>query len=652
MRSLKARIVGLVVGAASLATLVVGAVLWDAERDRTESQQRAALTRTLTLGQVALADELALGNFPEVRNYLSNLALYPEVRSAWLVGDDDRVIIDIARRVEGQSLAEVSPRAARLAARARAAAAGLIARGARHELLAVYPVGLQLRPGALRPDRVGLLVVVADFGATLAASKARLLRQVGVILGVTLVVALALLALLERSVSRPLERVLAVADEVAGGNLGARVEPVEGLEFTRIANALNDTLAQVEAQTQAIAESAYRLRRTNQLARVMSLDWDLERDEVVVAPELRQRLGMAADGAALDTAGLYALVHACDRPRFAEKLQACRGEGLPFVDEFRLVDIDGGTAWYQIRGDIEYARDGRPLRLLALAMDISERKQAETQQKALAAQLRVAQKLEAVGLLAGGIAHDFNNILTAILGFSKLAHRQLENKDAEAIRRYLDEVTTAGERGRDLIRQVLTFSQGESGTVAELSLHTIVGEVGRLLRPLLPAGVDLDVRSEPGLPMVLADPVLVQQIVMNLCVNARDAVDGGGHIVVSLALHDAVAETCASCRAPFAGRYVVLEVGDDGPGIPDEVVERIFDPFFSTKKVDGASGGNVSGNGSGSGLGLSVVHGSAHKLGGHIVLRSRPGEGALFAVYFPCPPADGEMAARGAPITA
>ena len=254
-----------------------------------------------------------------------------------------------------------------------------------------------------------------------------------------------------------------------------------------------------------------------------------------------------------------------------------------------------------------------------------ERRHADTERGRLETQLRQAQKMEAIGHLTGGIAHDFNNILTGIMGYIVMAQEWQEGHGDERLRRYLERAQKSVQRARDLIQQMLTFSRGQHGVPRPLALAPVVGESLGLLKSTLPSSLEFTFENDPELPEVMADPVHIEQVLMNLCINARDAMQGSGRLEIALRAVDvAPGGVCASCRKPLRGRYVELAVGDSGPGIGPEVADRMFEPFFSTKGV-----------GKGSGMGLSTVHGIVHDGGGHILLDTQPGRGSTFRILLP-----------------
>jgi PAS domain S-box-containing protein len=255
--------------------------------------------------------------------------------------------------------------------------------------------------------------------------------------------------------------------------------------------------------------------------------------------------------------------------------------------------------------------------------DITAHRRAEQQKAALEAQLRQTQKLEALGTLAGGIAHDFNNILTAIIGNQELALMELDAP--EDLRRSLDGIGQASKRAKELVRQILTFSRKQQPERKPQSLQPIVAEVLGLLRASLPVTIEICPDLSLDAPIVLADGNQIHQVAMNLCTNAAHAMRGRpGRLSVRLArrLLDAAASQALPELRP--GRYALLTISDTGCGMSAEVLARIFEPFFTTK-----------GPGEGTGLGLAVVHGIMKDHDGAIAVRSQPGVGTTFELYFP-----------------
>lgn len=258
--------------------------------------------------------------------------------------------------------------------------------------------------------------------------------------------------------------------------------------------------------------------------------------------------------------------------------------------------------------------DDAPLGTVFVAHDITERKHLEQR-------LRQSQKMEAIGTLAGGIAHDFNNILGIIMGFSEMI--QADAPPEGNLNRRVDHILSACRRARDLVLQILTFSRQNEQETGTLRAGPLVKETLKLLRATVPNSISLTEVIRPGRDTIQAEPTQIQQILMNLCGNAAQAMrETGG--VLTVGLEEVTAETCPLPAETAPGGCLRLWVTDTGPGIAPEIAERVFDPFFTTKKP-----------GEGTGMGLAVVHGIVRKYQGDIKLRSAPGQGATFEIYLP-----------------
>jgi len=305
--------------------------------------------------------------------------------------------------------------------------------------------------------------------------------------------------------------------------------------------------------------------------------------------------------------------------------RALAGEAASAVLE--AVRKDGAHIVTEVNA-IPFTHRGEP-HVLAIARDITERREAEAQRAALEHQLRQAQKMEAIGQLTGGIAHDFNNILTSVIGYLVLGLERAETLGDTHLQRQLAQAHLAAQRARDLIAQMLAFARRQRGERRTIPLAPLVRQTLQLLRATLPATVAVDDTSlgdgDEGVgPRVSADAVQLEQVMFNLCINARDAIHGPGLIRVRLRSSGS-GWHCSSCRTRVDhGRWVELSVADSGVGIAPEVLERVFEPFYSTKEV-----------GRGSGMGLAMVHGIVHDHGGHIVVQTAPGDGSEFRVLLP-----------------
>lgn len=261
--------------------------------------------------------------------------------------------------------------------------------------------------------------------------------------------------------------------------------------------------------------------------------------------------------------------------------------------------------------------------LLATVHDRTDARTAERDRLNLQNRLQQASKMEAIGQLAGGIAHDFNNILASIIGYAELIQNAHQRFTPEQIHGYLEQVIGAGHRARDLISQMLTFARANRGEPKPVDVAAAIHDVSRMLRAAIPSQIDIETRLAEDLEPVTADPVQLQQIIINLLVNARDAIDGPGRITVSLE-RGAQSAPCAACGERLEGDHVVLAVRDTGHGILDDVRERMFEMYFTTREP-----------GKGTGIGLWLINNLIHDYHGHVMVDSAAGEGTTFEVHLP-----------------
>lgn len=307
-----------------------------------------------------------------------------------------------------------------------------------------------------------------------------------------------------------------------------------------------------------------------------------------------------------------------DNARYVSRL--CSNRIPHFVAEKRYVKKNGEPVW--CRTAVSGIRDeaGQVALAVVIVEDISESRKAEEEKAKFEEQLRQVQKLETIGTLAAGIAHDFNNLLVPIIGYTELVSSDLPGDDAA--REHLSEVLKAAYRAKSLVAQILAFSRQQKSERQSVNLHEVATEVVQLLGSTLPGSVHLRVLAAPNLPAVEANPGQIHQVLMNLCVNASQAMADGGDILISLAGSES--DHCPHCGREVGGHYVHLSVCDTGCGMDTAILGRIFDPFFTTKGI-----------GKGTGLGLAVTHGIIASHNGHICVESAPERGTTFHIMLP-----------------
>ena len=350
--------------------------------------------------------------------------------------------------------------------------------------------------------------------------------------------------------------------------------------------------------------------------------WDREQRRVVyVSPAYETVCGRSCESLYQAEPGAWLdVIHPEDRECLlrvgAEQRDAA------YEQEFRIVRPDGTVRWIQARAFPVRDPGAQIKRVVGSARDITADKQAAAELRRLEEQLRQAQKMEALGRLAGGVAHDFNNLLSVVFGHSALL--ALGSPSPERLRESVTQIGRAAERAAALTRQLLAFGRRQVVEPEVLDLNALVTDVASMLQRLLGEGVQVSTKLQPDLRPVRVDPGQMEQVILNLALNARDAMPRGGRLTLEtrdIELDEATARAQADLGA---GHYVLLAVSDTGAGMTPEVQARIFEPFFTTKAV-----------GQGTGLGLSVVHGILKENGGHIAVQSLPDAGTTFKIYLP-----------------
>lgn len=392
------------------------------------------------------------------------------------------------------------------------------------------------------------------------------------------------------------------------GRLGASVRAALHLKAVR---------DEKRSMAEALQESETRFRQMAEaIPDVFWLSDPETRQMLYVSPAYERIWGRSRESLYATPRSFSEAIHSEDRQLVEEAMQSNREKGGRLELDYRIIRPDSTIRWIHVSGFPVHGPDGTLHRVAGVARDI-------THQRELEAQLLQSQKMEAVGRLAGGVAHDFNNILTVINGYGESLLHSLPAQDSR--REMVDEICGAGRRATALTRQLLAFSRKQILDVKLVNLNTILRDMEGMLRRLLGENVDLDVNLAADLGRVRADPSQLEQVVMNLAVNAGDAMPEGGHLRISTRNVQATDPFMASIpNVGASADFVMLSVQDTGMGMSEEVQAHIYEPFFTTKP-----------EGKGTGLGLATCFGIVQQSGGHIAVESRLNEGTTFRIFLP-----------------
>ena len=358
---------------------------------------------------------------------------------------------------------------------------------------------------------------------------------------------------------------------------------------------------------------------------VVVFTWKAEEDWPVeyVSPNVINQLGYMPEEFTSNRVHYAELIHPEDLPSVLKEVKRYKAWNVPcYEQEYRIRRADGEYRWVYDFTAVVLDAARKPTHYRGYILDITDRKKTEEALRHSSEELRQAQKMDALGRLAGGVAHDFNNLLTSILGFSRLAIDELpENHPVIAD---IEEVIEGAERAAKLTRQLLAFGRKQLMQIVALDLNTVVVSMDQLLRRILGEDIELITVLGDDLGSVRADTGCIEQIIMNLSINARDAMPRGGKLTIQTEYVKVNEENALRHSGLVSGDYVLLKVQDNGCGMPREISDHIFEPFFTTKA-----------SGKGTGLGLSTVYGIVQQCSGHIELKSVVGQGTEFRIYFP-----------------
>lgn len=365
-----------------------------------------------------------------------------------------------------------------------------------------------------------------------------------------------------------------------------------------------------------LAEAYQHLRVALRAANVGLWDWDFETGKVHYSAEWKRQLGYAEDEITDDPNEWESRLHSDDKESALRVAREFSSGNVPALhNEFRLRHKNGCYRRILAQGAVESDAAGRPTRMLGSHLDVTEAWE-------LGEQLRQVQKMEAIGQLAGGIAHDFNNKLSVILGYTDIALERVA--DDSEIRSFLIDVRDAAQSSADLTRQLLAFARKQPITPVSLNLGDVIRESMKMLRLLIPGDIEIRYQHQSDLWPVSLDPTQIDQLISNLATNARDAMAGPGVLTIKLQNTEVSPEFIHEHADARIGEYVMLSVSDDGCGMDEQMLSRIFEPFYTSKET-----------GKGTGLGLATVYGIMRQNDGFVVVHSAVGAGTIFELYFP-----------------
>jgi PAS domain S-box-containing protein len=412
--------------------------------------------------------------------------------------------------------------------------------------------------------------------------------------------------------------------------------------FEAIGRRLGDALTSMRMYRN-LQESEERLRLTLEAAEIVAWELNPVTGKIRDAGPVGKLFGRDENFGFERMEDLADTIHPDDREAVIAKVEEAMRSESDFKIEYRVLLDDGSIRWLAADGNIQPAGEGRPALLLGVGRDITEQKLADAEKEKLQTQLAQAQKMESVGRLAGGVAHDFNNMLSVIIGNAELALMNIPPESRLYPR--LKAVDAAARRSADLTRQLLAFARKQTIIPRILNLNDTLSGMREMLRRLIGEDIELTWISGGELWFVRMDPGQVDQVLVNLCVNARDALTGVGTISIETGNRTFDEVYCAGHAGFVPGEYVLLAVSDNGSGMDEETQSHMFEPFFTTK-----------GLGKGTGLGLATVYGIVKQNNGFINVYSEPGHGTTFKLYFPrykadraekAPSIEGEEALRG-----
>ncbi|MDH5361012.1 MAG: response regulator [Gammaproteobacteria bacterium] len=595
--------------------------------------------------QNILYNRLTEANLEEARLNISVSAMNPAITNLILVDEHDKVLISNRYIWEGNPAHQVTKYQLHTARTVRDNNRAHVSYEQNQQslLYGYYPITLQLEDRQKQPNkRIGVLYVEYSIKSQLMIAEHAATQQAITFAVIMLFVTALVSLLLHLLVSTRLNKLTLAAQSLAEGNLTTDAQLGGNDELSQLGNSINEMTRRLrediqyreEAEQQIrVANSNLELRiqeRTEQLQEAQHIahmgNWvlDLQTGESFWSDEVYQLLGCKAEDFRASKEAYFSFIHPDDKHLLDEATNKIT-ESVPSQSlEYRIIRSDERIIWMYGKIVGGFDESGRLIKLSGIIRDITQDKSEEAEREQLHMQLRQSHKMETLGQLTGGIAHDFNNMLTSISGFTQLA-QLLNIKDKKSkLPLYLEQINKVSERAKNLVAQMLSFSRVDKDIdeVEIIELNAFIADSISMLRPIIPSSIDIIFSPNDERYSVSANSVMLSQVIMNLFLNAKDAItEPHGSINISVSKKLYQQDICTSCHHGISGEYIDICIKDTGEGIPTDILNRLFDPFFTTKGV-----------GQGSGMGLSIVHGIIHRHNGHLLVDSSSNTGTSFDI--------------------
>ncbi|MFW2373909.1 MAG: ATP-binding protein [Gammaproteobacteria bacterium] len=380
-------------------------------------------------------------------------------------------------------------------------------------------------------------------------------------------------------------------------------------------------------RTMQLSDEKRKLLQAQQIAHIGNYVWEVKSNKTTWSDELYNIVGHTSSNFSPSYETYVDCIHPDDRDQFIQLTQKILRDKDKYTSEYRIVRPNDDIRYVYEQGEVKTDGEGHLTGMVGVIHDITERKTSEDEFQRLQRELNQSRKMEALGQLTGGIAHDFNNMLAIITGYTDLILDSASKTLDPKLLNYLNNISQAASRAGDLVSKMMVFSRNDKGISEPLSFAPLLEESIKMLRSVIPSSIDIKYEFNSKLPDIMMDPIQLHQIMMNLSINAKDAMNGSGDLRINLDWKHQVNNECNACHKHVKGDWIDLQVSDNGCGMTVDVMERIFEPFFTTKKV-----------GQGTGMGMSVLNAIVESHGGHILIDTKIGSGTVFHLLFPPAP--------------